>query len=162
VRNQIYHYYCASAIINVDVPRYSRIMAHRNSLRRTLVTVESGLSHTCRQIRLECQPFQHAPQYLEIKSLRRLCLCMCDFRRYLKHFVNVRELEITRGMADWIIEKWYNEPNCNRFYNFPRNSNNGTIFPALEVIVWPFLESEWPANNPREICETVSGAAVRW
>lgn len=62
-------------------------------------------------------------------------------------------------MADQIHALWYAH---HRYYGSPAFAGNGGVFPALKVVVWPFLESEWPANLPREICETVSGAAVRW
>ena len=72
---------------------------------------------------------------------------------------DVRELEIMKDMADQIHTLWYAH---DRYYGSPAFAGNGRVFAALEVVLWPFLESEWPANLPREICETVSGAAVRW
>ena len=92
-------------------------------------------------------------------SARVFCKRVWYLNRYQGHLFDVRELKITKTMADQIIDSWYAQ---DRYHDYPVLAGNGRIFPALEVVVWPFLEYEWPANPPREICETVSGAAVRW
>lgn len=75
---------------------------------------------------------------------------------YRSYLVDVQELKITEKMADQMLGEWYTDGR----YFLPRVSSG--ILPALEVVVWPYLDSEWPANTPREICETVGGAAARW
>ena len=141
LRDMIYSYHFETATINLDFV--------------SATGEPSGLSLTCRQIHLESRNFRDHPQYLKIATREIFFICMAVPLQHRSHFVNVRELEITRELAEDILDHYETDGRSYRIFE------NGRVFLALEVVLWPPNYFKY-AIDPRETREGQRNKAVRY
>jgi hypothetical protein len=160
IRNRIYTYYFETATINIDL-KVRRVADYQTAL-PPVTTEPSALSLTCRQLHIESRTFRDTPQYLTINSQESFSACMTSLNLHRRYLVKVRELEITTRMAEDILGHL-------QYHDFPhegspsnRDPDDGKVFPALEVVVWPIPVSGWFAIHPSETREQQREAAVRY